>query len=237
MNRRETLPRLAATAALALGGMSAARAQDACAVLTASTQSATTPDGALARLKAGHERFVSGQTVNCDLRQQVRETATQQSPVAAVVGCIDSRVPPELIFDQRLGDIFTARVAGNFINNDILGSLEFACAVAGAKLVVVLGHTECGAVKGAIDNVKMGHLTAMLANIRPSLARINYTGVPSSKDAALVRRLADQNARDAARAVTERSPVLAGLVKSGKLKVVPAMHDVATGRIDWSTHA
>lgn len=232
MQRRTALPRIAAAFALPWAA-SPARAQDACAVFTPASQGAVSPDAALQRLKDGHERFASGRTTQCDLREQVRATAKQQSPVAAVLGCIDSRVPPELVFDQRLGDIFAARVAGNFVNDDIIGSLEFACAVAGARLVVVLGHSECGAIKGAIDDVKMGHLTAALANIRPSLARLKYSGVATSKDAALVQQLAERNARDAATALTDRSPVLAGLVRDGRLKIVAAMHDVATGAITW----
>lgn len=208
-------------------------AQDQCAVFTKSTQEATTPDSALQRLKEGNERFVAGKTINCDLRKQVSETASQQSPVAAIVGCIDSRVPPEIVFDQRLGDVFAARIAGNFVNTDIIGSLEFATKLAGAKLIVVLGHTECGAVKGAVDDAKMGNLTATLANIRPSLAKLNYTGVPTSKNKELVQRVADQNAKDAAAKLLAQSEVLAGLVKEGKLKVVSAMHDIGTGKITW----
>lgn len=165
--------------------------------------------------------------------KQVRDTATQQSPVAIVVGCIDSRVPPELVFDQRMGDMFAARVAGNFVNTDILGSLEFATKLAGAKLVVVLGHTECGAIKGAVDNAQLGNLTALLSNIRPSLEKLNYKGVPSSKNKALVQQLADQNAKDAAEMVLKKSPVIAELVKDGKVKIVAAMHDISTGKITW----
>ena len=149
------------------------------------------------------------------------------------MGCIDSRVPPELVFDQRIGDIFAARIAGNFVNTDIIGSLEFATAAAGAKLIVVLGHTECGAVKGAVDDVKFGNLTATLANIRPSLAKLNYSGVPSSKNKELVQKVADQNAKDAAAMIMGRSQVIADLVQSGKVKVVSAMHDIGTGKITF----
>ena len=139
------------TAALTMAGATAARAQDACSVVTADRQKATTPDAALQSLKDGNARFVAGSTINCDLRAQVKATANGQYPIAAIVGCIDSRVPPELVFDQRLGDVFAARIAGNFVNTDIIGSLEFATKLAGAKVIVVLGHTGCGAIKGAVD--------------------------------------------------------------------------------------
>ena len=210
-----------------------AMAQQSCDVFTPATQAATTPDAALALLKAGNVRFAEGRTINCDLRKQVLATAEQQSPVAVVVGCIDSRVPPEMVFDQRLGDIFAARVAGNFVNTDILGSLEFATAAAGAKLIVVLGHSNCGAIKGAADDVKLGNLTAMLANIRPSMSKLQYTGVPSSKNKKLVQDLADQNAKDAVDQILQKSEVIAKLVKDGKVKVVSAMHDLTTGKISW----
>lgn len=231
LSRRLALQSLGAVSATAL--VTGAQAQQSCEVFTTSTQGAVTPDGALQMLKDGNTRFVEGRTRNCDLRKQVKDTANQQSPVAVIVGCIDSRVPPEFVFDQRLGDIFAARIAGNFVNTDILGSLEFATQLAGAKLIVVLGHTECGAIKGAADDAKMGNLTATLANIRPSLARLNYKGVPSSKDKVLVQQLAVQNAKDAAKMITEKSEVIAALVKEGKLKIVSAMHDIGTGKVSW----
>lgn len=232
LSRRAALRSVAAAGA-ALAAATTARAQDTCAVFTPATQAATTPDQALARLKQGNERFVSGKTVQCDLMRQVKDTSTQQSPVAVVIGCIDSRVPPELVFDQKLGDIFAPRIAGNFVNDDIVGSCEFATKLAGAKLIVVLGHTECGAVKGAVDDAKLGLLTGVLAQIRPSLAKLNYSGVPSSKDKALVQRVADQNAKDAAAMLTAKSTVLKELVDSGKLKIVSAMHDIGTGKVSW----
>ena len=210
-----------------------ANAQQSCEVYTPASQAAVTPDQALQLLKDGNARFVSGRTRNCDLMKQVRETAGNQSPIATIVGCVDSRVPPELVFDQRLGDIFAARIAGNFVNTDIIGSLEFTTKLAGSKLIVVLGHSECGAVKGAVDDAKMGNLTATLANIRPSLAKLNYVGVPSSKNKELVQKVADQNAKDAAQMLMNKSEVLATLVKEGKLKIVSAMHDISTGKISW----
>ena len=231
LSRRLVIRSLAAMSTIALA--SGVQAQQSCEVFTPDTQRAVTPDGALQMLKDGNIRFVDGKTRNCDLMKQVRETANQQSPVAVVVGCIDSRVPPELVFDQRLGDIFAARIAGNFVNTDILGSLEFATALAGSKLIVVLGHTECGAIKGAVDNAKMGNLTALLANIRPSLAKLHYAGVPSSNNNILVQQLADQNAKDAAALIVSKSAVIATLVAEGKVKIVSAMHDISSGKVSW----
>ncbi len=217
-----------------LGDTLTARARDACAVFTKSTQSAITPDAALAALKDGNARFVAGRTIHCDLRAQVKETAAGQAPFAAVLGCMDSRVPPELVLDQRIGDIFAVRIAGNFANPDIIGSLEYAIKVAGAKLIVVLGHTDCCAVKGAIDDVRLGNLTGALANIRPAIDRVtDVEGPRSSKNEKLVLRVSTQNAKDAATMLTARSDVLATLVHEGRMKVVPAMHDVRTGAVTW----
>ncbi len=140
----------------------AAHAQPECAVFTPERQRNTTPDQAVALLKQGNERILAGKPINCDLVTQVKDTAAGQAPFAAILGCIDSRVSPELVFDQGVGDIFCARVAGNFVNTDIIGSLEYSTRVAGAKAIVVLGHNNCGAIKGAIDKVKLGNLTAML---------------------------------------------------------------------------
>jgi len=233
VSRRLAVQSLSALSVAAFA--SGSKAEQSCEVFTSVTQGATTPDAALQLLKDGNDRFLAGKTRNCDLLKQVKETANQQSPFAAVVGCIDSRVPPELVFDQRLGDIFAARIAGNFVNTDILGSLEFATQLVGAKLIVVLGHTECGAIKGAADNAKLGNLTAMLENIRPSLKKLNYKGVPSSKDKELVQKLADQNVNDAVSKVMKKSEVIKNLVAQGKVKVVGAMHDISTGRVTWLT--
>lgn len=207
----------------------------ACAVMTKDSQRATSPAEALARLKAGNERFVGGHTVNCDLLKQAKETAKGQAPFATVVGCIDSRVPPELVFDQRIGDIFCARVAGNFVNTDIIGSLEFATKITGTRAVVVLGHNECGAVKGAIDNAKLGNLTATLANIRPAVKATKASGDRTSKNAALVQAVAETNVRMAVAKLTAKSPLMKQLVAAGDLTIVGAMHDLATGKVSWLT--
>jgi len=180
-----------------------------CEIFTDKRQEETSPENAIELLKKGNHRFVTGHTVNCNLMRQVKETAAHQSPFAAVVGCIDSRVPPEIIFDQRIGDIFCARVAGNFVNDDILGSLEYATEVAGAKAIVILGHSSCGAIKSAIDDVKLGHITNMLTHIQPALSIINNSdGVRSSNNKKLVQKVAEENARLTAKDVLNRSPSL-----------------------------
>jgi carbonic anhydrase len=206
-----------------------------CTVMTRDRQKAISPDEAIAQLKAGNERFVSGKIVNCNLMEQVRETATSQAPFAAVVGCIDSRVPPELVFDQTIGDVFCARIAGNFVNTDIIGSLEFATKLSGARAIVVLGHNDCGAIKGAVDNVKLGNLTATLANIMPAVAAAKTAGERTSKNAAFVQAVAESNARMAAAKLTSRSPVLKDMVNAGQLRIAAAMHNLATGRVSFLT--
>jgi carbonic anhydrase len=167
--------------------------------------------------------------------KQVHATAHGQAPFAAIVGCIDSRVPPELIFDQRLGSIFTARIAGNFVNTDILGSLEFSCKLSGAKAIVVLGHSECGAIKGAIDQAKLGNLTEMLSHIEPAVAATKFEGKRTSKDKKLVQAVADTNARLAARMILSRSPVLKEMVDKKQIVIAAAMNDIETGRVTFFT--
>jgi len=205
----------------------------ACDVMTPERQALKTPDEAIQRLKEGNLRFVQGHTVNCDLMAQAHQTATYQSPAAAIVGCIDSRVPPEMVFDQRIGDVFCARIAGNFVNTDIIGSLEFATKVSGARAIVVLGHSSCGAIKGAIDHVELGNLTATLANIEPAVAAARADGARDSKNTAFVQAVAETNARMAAEALTARSPILKDLVASRQLRIAAAMHDITTGRVTF----
>ena len=222
----------AAAPAFAQQGMTKER--DLTQALTAETQAAMTPMDVLQALKEGNNRFLSGTSVERDFLAQVGQTAGGQYPMAAILGCIDSRVPHEIIFDKGVGDIFSARVAGNFVNTDILGSLEFATAAAGAKVIVILGHTECGAVKGACDNVELGNLTATLANIAPAVyATTDVMGERSSKNSDFVQAVAHENVEMTVRNMVERSPVMHGLVEQGKLVVVGAMHDVATGRVTF----
>jgi carbonic anhydrase len=211
-----------------------ALAADECAAPTRERQHALSPDDALKELKAGNERFLTQNMRNCDLLSQVRATAGGQFPFAVVVGCIDSRVPPELVFDQRIGDIFSARIAGNVAEDDVVGSAEFATKLAGAKLIVVLGHSECGAVKGAIDGVELGRLTNLLQRIKPAVeASRNAPGEHSSKNKDFVQQVATTNARMAAQALQHDSEVLRDLVGQASLKIVAAMHDVSTGRITF----
>ncbi len=233
-SRRRFLAALPAAAA-ALPALPS-NAASSCAVFTRDRQQALAPRDALAELQAGNARFVAGKTVNCDLLAQVRETATGQAPFAAIVGCIDSRVPPELVFDQRIGDVFCARIAGNFVDVDIIGSLEFATKLSGARAIVVLGHTECGAIKGAVDGAKLGNLTAMLRNFDPVLTEVKVVpAAGKSKDAAVVQKVAEANVRHAVRELTARSEVLRGLVASGQLAIAGAMHDISTGRVTFYT--
>ena len=223
------------SSALSFAAASGAQAQDACTVFTPARQQATSPEDALRMLQEGNERFASGKTINCDLMAQVRATATGQAPFAAIVGCIDSRVPPELVFDQRLGAIFAARIAGNFVNTDIIGSLEYSCKVAGAKAIVVLGHSDCGAIKGAIDQAKLGNLTEMLSHIEPAVTATKFAGKRTSKDKKLVQAVADTNAQLAARMILSRSPVLKEMADKKEIVVAAAMHDLETGRVSFFT--
>jgi carbonic anhydrase len=207
-----------------------------CAVFDSARQRAVTPDDALDRLKTGNERFVAGKTINCDLMDQVKQTGEGQFPFATVLGCIDSRVPPELVLDQRIGDLFTVRIAGNFINDDIVGSLEFATKIAGSRLIVVLGHSECGAIKGAIDKVELGLLTAMLANFQPAIdASKGVAGEQTSKNGALVQRVAEENVKFSVTSLTRRSAVLRDLVQTKQLAIVGVMHDIRTGSVVFAS--
>ena len=223
------------TTALSLAAAGGAQAQDACAVFTPGRQKATSPQDALRMLQEGNQRFVSGKMINCDLMKQVRATATGQAPFAAIVGCIDSRVPPELVFDQQLGAIFAARIAGNFVNTDIIGSLEFACKLVGARAIVVLGHSDCGAIKGAIDQAKLGNLTETLSHIEPAVAATKFAGKRTSKDKKLVQAVADTNAQLAARMILSRSPILKEMADKKEIVVAAAMHDIETGRVSFFT--
>lgn len=205
-----------------------------CAVFTPDRQKGTKPDDALTHLKAGNDRFTTGKSVNCDLMAQVKQTAENQSPFAAIVGCIDSRVAPELVFDQRIGDVFCARVAGNIVNTDIIGSLEYATKVAGAKAIVVLGHNSCGAIKSAVDGVKLGNITALLKNFDPALKTLSKAdGHRDSHNYPLVQKVAEANAKLTAESLVKRSSILKGLVASGDLKIAAAMHDIGTGKVTW----
>lgn len=203
---------------------------------TAESQSQMTPEKALELLKDGNQRFLRGTPRERKLNQQVIETASGQYPFASIIGCIDSRVPTSLIFDQGIGSLFSARVAGNIVNDDILGSLEFACKLAGAKLVVVLGHTSCGAVKGACDQAELGNLTALLSKINPAVLAVTEPENPeerTSKNAAFVDAVALENVRLTVQKVRTYSNVLRSMEKEGAIKIIGAMYDVTTGEVKF----
>ena len=203
---------------------------------TAESQSQMTPEMALELLKEGNRRFLRGAPRERKLNQQVIETAYGQYPFASIIGCIDSRVPTSLIFDQGIGSIFSARVAGNIVNDDILGSLEFACKLAGAKLVVVLGHTSCGAVKGACDQAELGNLTALLSKINPGVLAVTEPENPeerTQKNADFVDAVALENVRLTVQNVRTYSNVLRSMEKQGAIKIIGAMYDVATGEVQF----
>lgn len=233
LDRRTFVGSMMAAATASTVAATSAKADGHCEAMTAEMQQAMTPDEAIGRLQEGNARFVAGEMENCDLREQVKATAGGQAPFAAIVGCIDSRVPPELVFDQQIGDIFSARVAGNFVNTDIIGSLEFATAAAGSKAIVILAHSACGAVKGAVDEVKLGNLTAMLENIEPAIQATPLTGEKSSSNTEYVEAVSTKNAELTVELLLERSPVIKGLVDEGKVKVVAAKHDVSTGKVTF----
>ncbi len=219
------------TALLFLPAQLSAQSVSVTSVQTAESQAAMTPDQALTRLMEGNERFRANGLAARDFPDQVDDTASGQFPYAIVLGCVDSRVPPEIAFDQGLGDIFSARIAGNFINTDILGSMEFATAVAGASLIVVLGHTECGAVKGACDHVELGNLTHTLSNLAPAVYAVDVDGPRNSSNAEFVNAVAHTNVEMTVQNILDRSPVIADLVDKGEVKVVGAMYDVTSGQV------
>ena len=206
--------------------------------MTEERQAKMTPEEAIARLERGNERFVAGEGLDRDLAEQVEATAPAQYPFAAVLGCIDSRVPPEVVFDQGVGDIFTGRVAGNYVNEDMLGSLEFATAVAGSKAIVVLGHTKCGAVQGACDKVDLGNINAIVEEIRPSVEAVTPEGESCSSDnLELVNDIAAHNVQRTIDEIRAKSDVISQLEDEGTVEVVGAMYDVATGEVVFMEEA
>jgi carbonic anhydrase len=205
------------------------------ATMTKQSQSATTPAAALQKLKDGNARFVAGMSTNYNYPKQVKQTASGQYPYASVVSCLDSRTSTELIFDQGIGDVFNARVAGNIANPDIIGSLEFASKVAGSKLIAVVGHTKCGAVMGACDDVKLGNLTGLLNRIEPAVAATPSTGGGdrSSRNVAFVDKVAEQNVRRVMATIRKQSSILRQMENAGQIEIVGAMHDIETGKVTF----
>ena len=196
-------------------------------------QAAITPTGALDRLKEGNGRFRSGNLLPRHFESQRKETAGGQHPFAIVLGCIDSRSAPEQVFDQGIGDIFSARIAGNVVNEDLLGSMEFACQVAGAKLITVLGHSKCGAIQGAANHVELGNLTALLARIGPAVNATVPKEQTTKATAKQIARITQSNVERVVREIPERSPILAGLQRSGKLKIAGGIYDLDSGEVKF----
>ncbi len=202
--------------------------------LTKEKQAAITPTSAIELLKEGNRRFLKSQYADRDLLEQVADTVSGQYPFATILSCIDSRVSAELIFDQGVGDIFSARVAGNIVNEDVLGSMEFACKLAGTKLILVLGHTSCGAVKGAVDDAKMGNLTALLSKIRPAVEAVDEPAEDSERTSAnleFVDSVARTNVSMTIENIRKRSPVLKEMEDTGAIMIIGGMYDISSGEV------
>lgn len=200
---------------------------------TLDSQASMTTQKSIDELMAGNKRFLDNARINRDFLGQVGDTAGGQYPFAAVISCIDSRIPTEIIFDQGIGDIFNARVAGNFVNEDILGSIEFACKLAGSKLVMVLGHTSCGAVKGACDDAKLGNLSQMLDKIKPAVDSVQTEPdeARNSTNLSFVNKVSAQNVRLTVADIKSKSPVLNEMFENGEIDIVGAMYDVSCGKV------
>ena len=197
------------------------------------TRESMTPEKSLTFLLEGNQRFRDNTPVNHDIIKQVPESSSGRFPFAVILSCIDPRIPTETIFDQGIGDLFNVRIAGNFVNEDILGSLEFACKVAGSKLILVMGHTSCGAVKGACDNAELGNLTQLLEKIKPAVDRVKTTPheARNSSNSSFVDAVAKENVILSIEQVKEKSEVLTELAEKGEIKIVGAMYDVTTGKV------
>lgn len=201
---------------------------------TKETQDKLTPRMALNILKEGNERFIKNLKQQRNLLEQVNDTREGQWPFATILSCIDSRTSAELIFDQGLGDIFSVRIAGNIVNTDILGSMEFACKVAGSKLIVVLGHSKCGAIKGACDHVEMGNLTELLSKIQPAVYQEKQTTKDrSSSNHAFVENVAEINMKRSVKSIIERSYILEQMVENGEIGIIGAMYNIETGVVEF----
>jgi carbonic anhydrase len=201
---------------------------------TKESQAATTPQSALGELKAGNARFVADHPLKRDVREAVKVTASGQYPIAVVLSCLDSRKPIEIVLDQGIGDVFSARIAGNVVNDDILGSMEFACKVSGAKLIAVLGHSNCGAIKGAVDGVELGNLTGLLNKIHPAIEQVPADVQPrTSKNLEFVDKVAAANVRLVMQQVREHSPILREMIDQGRVGLVGGMYELSTGKIQF----
>ena len=203
---------------------------------TKEAQDKMTPDKSLNELRLGNQRFVNKNQLNRDLLQQVKQTSAGQYPFATILSCIDSRVSSELIYDQGIGDIFSVRIAGNFVNEDILGSMEFACKLAGTKLILVLGHTACGAVKGACDHARLGNLTALINKIEPAVEAVTEPKEESQRNSSninFVNTVAEKNVEMTISNIRSSSPVLAEMEEQGSIKIIGGMYDIDTGIVHF----
>ena len=202
--------------------------------LTKEMQNAITPSMALDLLKEGNKRFINNLKINRNLLQQANDTSDGQHPFAVILSCIDSRTSAELIFDQGLGDIFSVRIAGNIVNDDILGSMEFGCKVAGAKIIVVLGHTKCGAIKGACDNVTLGNLTGLLAKIKPAVdLEVATSTNRDSSNSSFVENVAELNVSLSVKNILLKSAIISEMVKNEEITIVGGVHDISTGEVKF----
>ena len=195
-----------------------------------------TPESAIQRLKDGNSRFTKNKNFSRDLTSEVKQTSTGQNPYATVLHCIDSRVSAELVFDEGIGDVFSVRIAGNFENEDILGSMEFACKLAGTKVIVVLGHTACGAVKGACDDAKLGNLTALISKLKPAVEAVTEpvdTSKRNSGNIDFVNNVAEKNVYMTIENIREKSPVLKEMEDNGEIKIIGAMYDIKDGSVTF----
>jgi len=202
-------------------------------VLTKDQQDALTPDMVIQSLKEGNERFTRNDLTARDHSAQVRDAVKAQYPKAIILSCVDSRVPVEDVFDRGIGDVFVARVAGNFVNEDILGSMEFACKVAGSKLVLVMGHEHCGAVKAAVDDVKLGNITPMLTKIRPAVDQVQYEGDRTSKNQKFVHMVSESNVMNTIAMIRKGSPILKEMEDKGEIKIVGGLYDMDNGKVNF----
>ncbi|MGB1169354.1 MAG: carbonic anhydrase family protein [Flavobacteriaceae bacterium] len=203
---------------------------------TKDQQTTMTPESAITRLKEGNLRFTQRNGINRDFSSEVKQTSTGQNPYATILHCIDSRVSAELIFDEGIGDVFSVRIAGNFENEDILGSMEFACKLAGTKVIVVLGHTACGAVKGACDDAKLGNLTALISKLKPAVEAVTEpvdTSKRNSGNIDFVNSVAEKNVYMTIENIRKKSPVLKEMEDNGEIKIVGAMYDIKDGSVTF----
>ena len=220
--------------ALALAASCAGPQTQVSTVISQAEQQAMTPQQVVAMLQQGNERFVAGDTTARDYGAQVEASASGQYPMAAILSCVDSRVPVEEVFDIGIGDAFVARVAGNFENVDILGSMEFACKVSGSKVILVLGHSSCGAVKGAVDAVELGNITPMLANIEPAVAKVAARGGErTSKNKDFVAASVHENVLQTVADIRAQSPILKEMEDNGEIAIVGAIYDLETGKVEF----